>query len=60
MDYVSAPDPPRIRPSPAVMHALGAVVRATGADVVHGYEWPPCLEGFYGSRWSPAWSSWAR
>ena len=50
MDHVAAPARPRVRPSPSVVRELRAVVRATGADLVHAYEWPPILEAFYGCR----------
>jgi glycosyltransferase involved in cell wall biosynthesis len=39
---------PRFRPSPAVMNRLSAVVEEFGADVVHGFEWPPALEAVFG------------
>jgi glycosyltransferase involved in cell wall biosynthesis len=45
--FIQAPRP-RWRPSPAVMKALGAVVREQRIDIVHGYEWPPILECCYG------------
>ena len=40
----------RRRPSPGVMGTLARLVRDRGVDVVHGYEWPPILESFYGLR----------
>ena len=40
----------RRRPSPGVMGTLARLVRDRGVDVVHGYEWPPILEAFYGLR----------
>ncbi len=40
----------RRRPSPRVMGLLARLVRDRGIDVVHGYEWPPILEAFYGLR----------
>jgi glycosyltransferase involved in cell wall biosynthesis len=40
----------RRRPSLRVMGALARLVRHRGVDVVHGYEWPPILEAFYGLR----------
>jgi glycosyltransferase involved in cell wall biosynthesis len=36
------------RPSAQIARALREICRSNGVDVVHGYEWPPCLEGFYG------------
>ena len=38
------------RPSPAVMRQLCGLVASRGIDVVHGYEWPPALEAFFGPR----------
>lgn len=40
----------RRRPSPGVMGTLARLVRDRGVDVVHGYEWPPILDAFYGLR----------
>ncbi len=34
------------RPSPFIARELGRLVRATHADIVHGYEWPPALEAY--------------
>ena len=36
------------RPSIPIARALRDLCRRERIDVVHGYEWPPCLEGFYG------------
>lgn len=35
-------------PSPAVARRLARLVGEFQADVVHGYEWPPAVEAFYG------------
>lgn len=40
----------RSRPSPSVLRQLLQLVRTRGFDVVHGYEWPPAIEAFYGPR----------
>ena len=40
----------RRRPSLGIMGTLARLVRDWGVDVVHGYEWPPILEAFYGLR----------
>jgi glycosyltransferase involved in cell wall biosynthesis len=45
--YEQAPRP-RVRPSPAVMNRLCAVVEEFDADIVHGFEWPPALEAVFG------------
>jgi glycosyltransferase involved in cell wall biosynthesis len=36
------------RPSIPIARALRELCRRERIDIVHGYEWPPCLEGFYG------------
>ncbi|MGZ8733792.1 MAG: glycosyltransferase family 4 protein [Acidimicrobiia bacterium] len=36
------------RPSIPIARALRDLCRRDRIDIVHGYEWPPCLEGFYG------------
>jgi glycosyltransferase involved in cell wall biosynthesis len=38
----------RRRPSPEVLAKLISVVRSRRIDVVHGYEWPPVVEAFFG------------
>src|SRR5262245_12407455 len=38
----------RRRPAPAVMRQLTELVRERRIDLVHGYEWPPALEAYYG------------
>jgi glycosyltransferase involved in cell wall biosynthesis len=38
------------RPSAAVAGALRDLCHRERIDVVHGYEWPPCLEAFFGPR----------
>jgi glycosyltransferase involved in cell wall biosynthesis len=47
LDLIPAPESGR-RPSPAIARRLAQVVRADGIDLVHGYEWPPALEAWYG------------
>ncbi len=46
--FEPAPARPRIRPSPAVMRALLRVVVRHRIQLVHGHEWPPILEAYYG------------
>lgn len=36
------------RPSIPIARALRDLCARERIDIVHGYEWPPCLEGFYG------------
>jgi glycosyltransferase involved in cell wall biosynthesis len=38
----------RRRPSPEVLAKLIRVVQSRHIDVVHGYEWPPVIEAFFG------------
>jgi glycosyltransferase involved in cell wall biosynthesis len=40
----------RRRPSPVVAARLTRLVADRDVDVVHGYEWPPAVEAFYGPR----------
>lgn len=47
LEFVELPAPGR-RPSPSVGKALRSLVRQRGIDIVHGYEWPPILEGILG------------
>lgn len=38
----------RRRPSPAVALRLARLAKEFRADVVHGYEWPPAVEAYFG------------
>lgn len=38
----------RRRPSLRIIRALRELCRQERIDIVHGYEWPPCVEAFYG------------
>jgi glycosyltransferase involved in cell wall biosynthesis len=49
LEYVPIPEKRR-RPSFAVARQLTKLVRERSVDVVHGYEWPPAVEAFYGPR----------
>ncbi|HVV19469.1 MAG TPA: glycosyltransferase family 4 protein [Pseudonocardiaceae bacterium] len=49
LEHVPIPER-RPRPSPAVAGLLTRLVRERSVDVVHGYEWPPAVEAFYGPR----------
>jgi len=44
---VPAPPAPR-HPSARSVRALGDLVRTHRADLVHAYEWPQCLDAYYG------------
>ncbi len=50
--FIESVDPGR-RPSPAVARQLRGLVDREGFDVVHGYEWPPTLEGVLALRGVP-------
>jgi glycosyltransferase involved in cell wall biosynthesis len=49
LEHVAIPERRR-RPSLRVARQLTALVRERSVDVVHGYEWPPAVEAFYGPR----------
>jgi phosphatidyl-myo-inositol alpha-mannosyltransferase len=49
LDYVPIPARRR-RPSAEVAGLLTRLVKQRSVDVVHGYEWPPAVEAFYGPR----------
>lgn len=38
----------RYRPAPPRMVQLAKIVRSEGIDLIHAYEWPPCLDAYYG------------
>lgn len=52
LEFVPSPEPHR-RPTPSVVRALVQLARARKIDIIHGYEWPPALEGLIASRRSP-------
>jgi len=39
----------KYRPSAARIYELTDIVRSEGIDLIHAYEWPPCLDAFYGA-----------
>ena len=49
LEHVPIPERRR-RPSPQVAGQLTRLVRERSVDIVHGYEWPPAVEAFYGPR----------
>jgi glycosyltransferase involved in cell wall biosynthesis len=49
LEHVPIPERRR-RPSPGVANLLTRLVERRSVDVVHGYEWPPAVEAFYGPR----------
>jgi L-malate glycosyltransferase len=42
--------PLRYRPAPSRIAQLATLTRRRGFDVIHAYEWPPCLEAYYGAH----------
>jgi glycosyltransferase involved in cell wall biosynthesis len=49
LEHVAIPERRR-RPSPSVTRSLTRLVAQRSVDVVHGYEWPPAVEAFFGPR----------
>ena len=47
MRFIAAPRP-KAHPSPTVMWALRRAVRDERVDLVHAWDWPQCLDAFYG------------
>jgi len=50
LDYVPRDPRARRRPSPRAMAQLTSLAAERRIDVVHGYEWPPAVEAFFGPR----------
>jgi glycosyltransferase involved in cell wall biosynthesis len=46
--YLPAPRP-RVHPSPALARAVRRAVREHRADVVHAWDWPQCVDAFFGA-----------
>jgi glycosyltransferase involved in cell wall biosynthesis len=40
----------RYRPAPSRIAQLAALARRRRLDLIHAYEWPPCLEAYYGAH----------
>lgn len=40
----------RYRPAPSRIAQLARLARRERIDVIHGYEWPPCLDAYFGAR----------
>src|SRR3982751_3072055 len=45
-----AANPMAARPSPQRMVELLRLCRRERIDIVHAYEWPPCLDTYYGAH----------
>jgi glycosyltransferase involved in cell wall biosynthesis len=40
----------RYRPAPSRIAQLAALARQRRLDLIHGYEWPPCLDAYFGAH----------
>ncbi len=40
----------RYRPAPSRIAQLAALARRRRLDLIHAYEWPPCLDAYYGAH----------
>ncbi len=49
LEYIPA-RPLHYRPAPSRVAQLAALARRRRLDLIHGYEWPPCLEAYYGAH----------
>src|ERR1700744_2010878 len=49
LEHIPIPERRR-RPSAEVAGLLTKRVEQRSVDIVHGYEWPPAVEAFYGPR----------
>lgn len=49
LEFVEAP-PSGKRPSPTTAYALADLCEQRGADIIHGYEWPPTLDAVLAMR----------
>jgi glycosyltransferase involved in cell wall biosynthesis len=49
LEFVAA-RPLRYRPAPSRIAQLAALARRRRLDLIHAYEWPPCLEAYYGAH----------
>ena len=49
LEFVAA-HPLRYRPAPSRIAQLAALARHRRLDLIHAYEWPPCLDAYYGAH----------
>jgi glycosyltransferase involved in cell wall biosynthesis len=49
LPYIRAHDL-RARPAPTRIAQLARLARRLRIDVIHAYEWPPCLDAYYGAH----------
>jgi L-malate glycosyltransferase len=49
LEFVAA-RPLKYRPAPSRIAQLAALARSRKLDLIHAYEWPPCLDAYYGAH----------
>jgi glycosyltransferase involved in cell wall biosynthesis len=49
LEFVAA-RPLRYRPAPSRILQLAELARRRKLDLIHAYEWPPCLDAYYGAH----------
>jgi glycosyltransferase involved in cell wall biosynthesis len=49
LEFVAA-RPLRYRPAPSRIAQLAALARRRRLDLIHAYEWPPCLDAYFGAH----------
>lgn len=49
LEFVPA-RPLRYRPAPSRVAQLASLARRRRLDLIHAYEWPPCLDAFFGAH----------
>jgi L-malate glycosyltransferase len=49
LEFVPA-RPLQYRPAPSRIVQLAALARRHRLDIIHAYEWPPCLDAYYGAH----------
>ena len=49
LEFVAA-RPLRYRPAPSRIAQLARLARRRRLDLIHAYEWPPCLDAYYGAH----------
>lgn len=49
LEFVAA-RPLRYRPAPSRIAQLASLARRRRIDLIHAYEWPPCLDAYYGAH----------
>ena len=49
LEFLPAPTQ-EYRPAPQRIVNLARLARKRGIDLIHGYEWPPCLDAYFGAN----------